>query len=66
VARNNPGISEALRALKLRKGPPSDDDRPPPGVFPGKKVKLIPGQLDLAGNQHGEQPGPEPEGDEAA
>jgi len=56
MTRGDRGISAALRALKQRPGPPTEHDRPRPSVFPGKKVKLIPGQLDLAGNQHGEQP----------
>jgi hypothetical protein len=50
------GISEARRALNLRKGAPTDDDRPPPSVFPGKKNRPIPGQLDLFGGEHGTRP----------
>jgi hypothetical protein len=60
MARNR-GVSEALRALKARRGPPTEEDRPPPGVWPGKKVDLIAGQLDLDGNQYGSQPPPERE-----
>jgi hypothetical protein len=66
MAKWSSGIAEAKRALRLRKGPPADGDRPPPTPFPGRKVKLIPGQLDLDGVQHGEPPEPECDEDEAA
>jgi hypothetical protein len=29
-----PGMREALRALTLRKGPPTEADRPPPSTLP--------------------------------
>jgi hypothetical protein len=47
-------MREALRAYKLPKRKPTDDDRPPPSTFPGKKSKPLPGQTDLFG---GEVPG---------
>jgi hypothetical protein len=43
-----PAITEARRALKLRKGPPAEDDRP----RIGKRIALIPGQLSLDGYEH--------------
>jgi hypothetical protein len=64
MARGNPGINQALRALKMRKRPPTDDDTPLPSVFPGKKVKLIPGQLDLDGVEHRTVPNAEPQNGE--
>ena len=45
-----PGLREALRALKLPKRAPTDDDRPPVKPFPGRKPTLIDGQIDLFGN----------------
>jgi hypothetical protein len=44
-------MDAALRALRARKGAPTEADAPPPSTFPGRKPKLIPGQLAL-----GEQP----------
>ena len=50
-ANANPGLREALRGLRLPKRAPTEADRPPPAsVFPGRKPKLIDGQLDLEGN----------------
>lgn len=31
---DSPGLREALRALTLRRGPPTDADRPPLSTFP--------------------------------
>jgi hypothetical protein len=57
---SNRGLSEALRALKLRPGSPTDDDRPPQTVIPGRKVELVPGQLDLDEVEHGTAPDEQP------
>jgi hypothetical protein len=46
-----PGMRDALRASKLPKRKPTDDDRPPPSTFGGKKPKLLPGQTDLFGGE---------------
>jgi hypothetical protein len=35
------------RALKARKGPATDDDRPPPSTFPGRRATVLDGQLSL-------------------
>jgi hypothetical protein len=47
----NAGLRAAVRALKHEKRKPTDADRPPPTPFPGRRVKPLPGQLDLAGNE---------------
>lgn len=46
--RESIGVREARRALGLRRGPATDDDRPR-GVstFPGPKIPVLPGQLPL-------------------
>lgn len=51
---DNPALAEAVRALrKQRKGPATPADIPPPSTFKGgRRVKLIPGQLDLDGREH--------------
>ena len=49
-----PGMREALRAYKLPRRKPTDEDRPLPSTFLGKKTKPLPGQTDLFG---GEVPG---------
>lgn len=41
-----PGMSEARRAGRLRKGKPTDADRPKPKPAP-PSLEPIPGQLDL-------------------
>jgi hypothetical protein len=43
----SPGAREAKRALSLEKRRPTDNDRPPPSVFPGRKPRVLPGQLEL-------------------
>ena len=56
------GIDEAVRLRdKARKGPPSEYDRPPNSVLPGKKHKPLRGQLDFFGGEHGRPPEPQPE-----
>lgn len=45
------GLREALRARRLAKRTPTEADAPPPSTLPGKKVKPLPGQLDLDGNE---------------
>jgi hypothetical protein len=41
------GASEALRALRLQKRKPIDEDRPPPSTLPGPKRKPLPDQMAL-------------------
>jgi hypothetical protein len=43
---------ETLRAVKLPKRKPTESDRPPASTFPGRKPKLVRGQLDLEGGEH--------------
>jgi hypothetical protein len=45
------GLREALRALRLAKRAPTESDAPRPSTFPGRKMKPLPGQLDLDGNE---------------
>jgi hypothetical protein len=47
----NPGLTAARRAAKAETGPP-DAYRPPPSVFPGRRAKVLPGQLNLYGYEH--------------
>jgi hypothetical protein len=49
------GINKAVRAASLRKGPPTEDDVPPPKPFHGKRIKLVPGQLDINGDWPGDR-----------
>jgi hypothetical protein len=46
-----PGVKKALQALRLPKRKPTDADRPPPSTFPGRKAKVLPGQLDFEGHE---------------
>jgi hypothetical protein len=48
---DKPPMREALRALKQRPGKPTEDERPPPSVFPGRKHEPLPGQLDIFGRE---------------
>ena len=45
-------LREALRALRARRGPPTEADVPRVRPLPGKRIRLIPGQLDLKGHVH--------------
>ena len=45
------GLREALRAWKAPKRVPTEHDAPPPSTFPGRKPKLLAGQLDFDGNE---------------
>jgi hypothetical protein len=47
------GLADALRALRMRPGAPTDADIPKPRPFPGKKVRPIRGQLAFDGNEVG-------------
>lgn len=47
----SPALAAARRALRLRKGPPTQDDTPPVRPFPGRKIRTLPGQLDFEGNE---------------
>lgn len=47
------GAAEAFRASKLAQRSPTDDDRPPVSVLPGRKPKILRGQLDLDGDEVG-------------
>jgi hypothetical protein len=49
----NPALVAARRAAKADKGPPPADYRPPVQVSPGKRIKVLPGQLDLDRREHG-------------
>ena len=51
VSRRNAALYEAERALKKRKGPASDADRPYVPI-PGPRAKVLPGQLDIYGHEH--------------
>lgn len=42
-------VAVALRALKLRKGRPTEADRPPVTPLPGPKPTVLPGQRSLLG-----------------
>jgi hypothetical protein len=42
------GLTEALRARRLPKREPRDNDRPPVKPLPGPKARPLPGQLNLA------------------
>jgi hypothetical protein len=44
---SSPGMVAALRALRLQKRRPTDDDRPPASTFPGPKRKPLAGQMAL-------------------
>jgi hypothetical protein len=45
----NVALNEAIRASRLRKGPPTDADRP---RRRGRRPRVLPGQLDLEGREH--------------
>jgi hypothetical protein len=51
-SRRNKAIGEAVRAARLPKQTPTESDQPPVRVLPGK-VKVLRGQLDLYGHEHG-------------
>jgi hypothetical protein len=52
-ARIRAARAEAARLSKARKGPPFEYDLPPARALPGKRVKILDGQLDLDGNEYG-------------
>jgi hypothetical protein len=52
IASKRSALHEAELALKKRKGPATEADRPPLSVAPGPKVRILEGQLDLDGNIH--------------
>ena len=53
AAKNDrPGLREALQALKKRKAPATEGDRPPVTPAPGPRRKILPGQLDFDGTEH--------------
>jgi hypothetical protein len=52
-SRENPSLTEAIRARRLRPGPPSEADVPKQRPLLGRKVKPIKGQLDFEGNEIG-------------
>lgn len=43
--------TETIRAYLAEQRPPTDSDAPPPSVFPGRKTKPTPGQLDIDGGE---------------
>jgi hypothetical protein len=60
----HPSLTAALRALRLRPGPPTEADVPKPVPLPGRKPKLIVGQLDFDGNEYGsKEPAENADGD---
>jgi hypothetical protein len=46
-----PSLLEATKLAKARKGKPTEADVPPVRPLPGRKPKVLPGQLDLDGNE---------------
>jgi hypothetical protein len=52
------GVQAALAALRLRRGPPDESDRPPLSTFPGGKRKPLSGQIDIFGREHDPRPHP--------
>jgi hypothetical protein len=51
----SPGAAAARRALEWRKGKPTENDRPPPSTL-GCRARVLPGQLDFGGHEHGKKP----------
>jgi hypothetical protein len=51
-SEENRALAEARRHLKSEKGPPPTGYQPPVQALPGKRVKILDGQLDLDGNEH--------------
>ena len=47
-------LTEALKAHKRPKRAPTEADRPPTSTLPGRKVKVIPGQLELGNDRLGD------------
>jgi hypothetical protein len=45
--RTSAGLHEALRLLAAPRRKPTDNDRPPPSVSPGRRARPIDGQLRL-------------------
>lgn len=52
-SRRNKAIGEAVRAARLPKQTPIENDQPPVRVLPGRRVRVLRGQLDLYGHEHG-------------
>jgi len=54
--RKSSAVADALRLrLRGRKGPATEKDRPPLSVLPGRRIRILKGQLDLDGNEHGKE-----------
>ena len=49
--RVNLAVAETRQLLKLPRRRPTDADRPLVTPAPGRKIKPLPGQLDLDGNE---------------
>lgn len=49
-SKDTRGLSDAQRALGLRKGSPSNEERPPVTAFAGRRARTLDGQLDIYGN----------------
>ena len=47
-------LTETLRAHKLPKRAPNEADRPPTSTLPGRKVKVLAGQLRLGDDRLGD------------
>jgi hypothetical protein len=57
TSNESAGLVAARRALKARKGSATDDDRPPPSAFPGRKATVLEGQLSLKQSETRPEPG---------
>ena len=47
-------LTEALRAHKLPRRAPTEADRPPMSTLGGRKVNVLPGQLELGDDRRGD------------
>jgi hypothetical protein len=52
----HPALAAAIDATSKRKGPPTEADIPPTRPAEGRAPLILPGQLDLEGNEY--RPGP--------
>jgi hypothetical protein len=46
-----PSFLQAVQLAKARKGPPTENDRLSARPLPGRKVKVLPGQLNIYGDE---------------
>jgi hypothetical protein len=53
VMRDTPrALADAIRASKLKPRKPTEGDRPPPSTMPGRRPRLLDGQIDIFGVEH--------------